>query len=650
MTQRPLLTNFSAGEVSPKFFGRFDLEVYGRGVAKLENWIPATQGLIATRPPTKYLGESLGNIQARYIPFVVGTDAFEVELTSLKIRIWKGDTLLLVAPVDPIVSPYTAAEIPYIQYAKSANQLYLVQRNHPIQILTYEGLQTFSLAEATITFGTDVAGWVASTAYADGDVVMSHGVPHRVYKCISAGTSGTTEPSAEDEVIDGTVTWNWEFTQPFSQEGDYPGTIAYFSGRMWYGGMEDRPDTVIASLPYDFERFDFFDTYSYTGVQLKDASLWASPDVPETETLNYTQTVVGEGSAIEFQLASENDESVMWLAATDFLVIGTGTSEWIVTKDVTALNIDQCVHLRSRLGSYEQQAMVVGEKPVFLQGTTGKAYLWEYAYNAQDPELSSTDLTYLADHMLEAGVSQADFASFPQTLWLGVTDGKLAQLLYSPRSRVAAWFWLVTDGTVLSVCVVPGTTEDAVYLQVLRNSRYCFERLETAGVGKMLDSYVAVPVAVASTTGLERFNGETVSIYNATHGTWHSGTVAAGALDTTLHVGDSLYIGLPYTCSMKSLPLRTASSESGGSGQGKLKRIVAVTARVLSSYPFKAGYSNIENLEAAKTAADIPWTEAYSGDVRIPFQGKWGTDGYLWIVQDKPQATTILALIPEVDG
>ena len=70
----------------------------------------------------------------------------------------------------------------------------------------------------------------------------------------------------------------------------------------------------------------------------------------------------------------------------------------------------------------------------------------------------------------------------------------------------------------------------------------------------------------------------------------------------------------------------------------------------MDSFPFKAGYSQTLDLELAKTVDDIPWTAAYSGDVRISFQGKWGREGYLWIVQDKPQKTTILALFPEVDG
>jgi hypothetical protein len=49
-------------------------------------------------------------------------------------------------------------------------------------------------------------GWVASTAYNVGDVVRS-GVS--LYKCIIAGTSGSTSPSGANDFVDGTVTWRY---------------------------------------------------------------------------------------------------------------------------------------------------------------------------------------------------------------------------------------------------------------------------------------------------------------------------------------------------------------------------------------------------------------------------------------------------------
>jgi len=338
------------------------------------------------------------------------------------------------------------------------------------------------------------------------------------------------------------------------------------------------------------------------------------------------------------------------MVSTDALVIGTATSEWIIPPDVTALTLT--AKIRSRIGSAERQALIMGENPVFLQGTDDKAFLWEYAYLSQTSELDSEDLTWAADHMLERGVPYMDFTQLPQRMIYCVTNGKLACLLYSKKYNVKAWFWLETDGEVQSVSVTPGATDDVVKIIVLRNGRYCIERFEKIweSVIPPLDSYVRVPVATVSTTGLNRLTGETVIVYNVSHGTYRSSTVIAGAVDTTADLGDEIYVGMHATCYMQSMRLQTLASVTGQTGQGMLKRVTAVTARVLDSLPFKAGYSQTLLLEPTGQNDLGVWTASYSGDVHIPFSGPWTREGYLWIVQDAPVKTTILALWPEVDG
>jgi hypothetical protein len=649
--QKVTLTDFTSGEISEKFWGRWDLALFAKGCQSIDNWVPFTQGGMTTRPALKHIGSTLGDGFARYIPFIVSaTDCFEVEFTALAIRVWKGDVLQIIAPTNPIVTPYTAAQIPYIQFQKVSNQLFLVHRSHPIYVLTWDGLNSFDFSPLTITAATGVSAWAASTAYAVDDV-RYNGTPRKVYKCITAGISAATGgPLTDaDDITDGTAHWTWEYTKPFSQSGDYPGAIAYFLQRMWFFGSDNEPDVVWASLPYDFGCFDYFNIYNYTGVQLKAASAWANPEIPETETLTYSQTVVGDGSAMVFGLSSEQDESIMWAVAADALIIGTATSEWVIPPDVTALNIQ--AKIRSRIGSAQAQAMFVGENPMFLQGTADKAFLREYAYLSQTSELDSPDLTYLADHILEEGVDQMDFAQMPQPMWYGVSDGSLMVLLYSKQYAVKAWFRITTGGSgiIESVCVTPGTTDDQVYLSVNRQGKRYFERLENLwDTTKVpLDSYVYVASAVASTTGLERFNTQTVMIYNETHGTYRTAVVAGGAVDTTVDLGDKVWVGLPIICKAQTMKLQTGSS-TGGTGQTAIKKIVAVNARVMKSRAFKAG-TELTHLQDARRVDDVPWASAYTGDVRIPLEGNWERDGTIWLYQGLPYKTTVLALVAEAD-
>ncbi|MDQ6989209.1 MAG: hypothetical protein Q9M19_04940 [Mariprofundaceae bacterium] len=57
-----------------------------------------------------------------------------------------------------------------------------------------------------------VNAWAASTAYAVGDIVRPTTWNNRLFQCVAAGTSGSTEPTWNtanlgDETADNTVTW-----------------------------------------------------------------------------------------------------------------------------------------------------------------------------------------------------------------------------------------------------------------------------------------------------------------------------------------------------------------------------------------------------------------------------------------------------------
>jgi hypothetical protein len=72
----PLIKNdFSAGEISPRIYGRVDFEDFARGLKTCKNWIPFIQGPLQTRPGTRDI-EGIGDETARgrLIPFKFGTE------------------------------------------------------------------------------------------------------------------------------------------------------------------------------------------------------------------------------------------------------------------------------------------------------------------------------------------------------------------------------------------------------------------------------------------------------------------------------------------------------------------------------------------------------------------------------------------------
>ena len=640
-----LITDFTGGEISSKFSGRFDLPIYAKAVQKLENWVPFVQGGVRSRPGTQYLAATKGDAKARLIPFVVSeTNAFVLEFTNNLIRIWK-DGALLGAPTE-VVTTYSLAQIFQIQYVKVRNIIYLVHTGHVIRTLTWDGGTAFTLAAMTIGFGTGVSAWVNTTAYVVGDVV-SNGSPMKLYVCITAGTSaGSGGPTTEaDDITDGTAHWYWEATKPFSQASDYPGTIAHFQGRMWYGGTINKPQSIWASEPFWYDSFDLFNMISYESLQIKASADWADPEVPETETVSFTRQVFGEGGAFFFEIASDRDDDIYWMVGTDALIVGTSSGEWVIPPGVSGLNIQ--AYRRSGFGSAYLQPVTMQDAPVFAQGTLSKAQIREYSYKSESAVLQSPDLTFAADQMLENGVTQLAVARVPQPTLFCVTNGELACLLYDKVYGVMAWYHVTTAGTtgdIESIAVIPGTTDDEIYISVNRAGGRVIEKFDLlwGTTATPLDSYVDITTAGATETGLERFEGETVTIWNADDFTVHTGTVASATLTfDAADVGDHVVVGKGFIAKGQTMRLDP---------HGPVKRTAAVTVRTRLSFPFKVGYQETLGLEISQRADGAPWTEAFTGDVHVPFEGSWDRDSWVWFVQDLPYRATILAMLPEVDA
>lgn len=651
MYQRTLLTDFTAGELSPKFSGRAELEIYSRGGATLENWVPFTQGGVITRPGTQNMGTTKSGATGRLIPFVVSnTYPFVVELTNNKMRFWLNGALV-GAPLE-LTTTYTAAQLWQIQYCKVCNELYLVHPGHPIAVVTWVGGAVFTLGDLPISIASDVPAWAPTTAYVL-DAVVTNGTPMKVYRCITAGTSaGSGGPTTEeDDITDGSAHWFWEYTQPFSQAGDYPSATAHFQGRMFYAGTVNDPSTTWASEPWHYGDFDYFNMISYTATRIKDSSLWANPLNPETEDITVTNTVYGEANAFDFTIASDNEETIYWLIGADALITGTSMSEWVSPPDINALNIkSKC---RSGFGSAFIQATMMVDAPVMVQGTTSRAALREYAYLAESSELSSPDLSFAADHMLYSGCTQIAYMRMPQPTVFCVSNGEIAALLYNKPYSVLAWYHIIMEGGLVeSVCVVPGTADDILYAVVNRGGTRCVEKFGDLWDMTLipLDSWVQITIAGATQTGLERFNGQTVTIYNITDSTVHTAAVAGGSLTYPAGdgVGNVVRIGMAIECAGKTMNLNCQTAT--GPGQTAMKRISAVGARVLTSMPFQAGYSQTANLETAQKDDQSAWISAYTGNVRIPFQGNWDREGYVWFVQNQPYRSCILSLVPEIDA
>ena len=650
--QPALITDFTAGELSEKLAGRIDLDIYRKGAQSLINWVPFRQGGVITRPALKYLGTTKSGAKARLVPFAVNADnPFVLEFTNNLLRIWKAGAL--VGSPTETVTTYTTAQLFQIQFHQIGSVMYLVHYEHVIATITWDGGTGFTLAAQSITVADTLDAWQAATAYVVGDVV-TNGTPLKAYTCITAGTSaGSGGPTTEsDDITDNTAHWAWEWTKPFSQVGDYPSAIGFMNGRMVYGGTVNKPQDTWLSDPYAYGAFVHMTQEQYTYRVLKDHADWSVPTEPETELVTSKYVYTGEGHAITFTIASDREDDIYWYLGADTLIIGTSRAEWITNQDIDAHDV-RALQI-ARFSSAFIQPIKFQDTPVFVEGNTSKGRLREFAYKAESAELASEDLTFHADHMLEDGVDQIDFCTNPQPTVFCVTDGEIAALLYDKKYGARAWYHIDTDGgTIESIAVVPGTTDDDIYVSVNRANGRTVELMEKLWDldTTPLDSYVEIAsIAGATQSGLERFNGENVTIWNVTDSAVHEDVAVSGGSLTypaACGVGDNVIIGKTITCTGQTMRLPTRMDL--GSAQGRRERVVAATARVLNSLPFKVGFwSTAATLQTAVRSDEVAWTTAYTGDVTIPFQGTWSNDAWVYFIQDQPYRSTILTLIPEI--
>lgn len=145
-------TNFTAGEITPKLYGRVDIESYPNSAKQLRNCVVMVQGGATRRPGTRFVAEtgSGGTRKARLIGFVIDRSrSYCIEFGHLFLRFFKdGAPVLFLGLPYQIASPYTEAELFDVRYAQVGNLMVLCHPNHPPRVLNWYGDTSWVLSTA----------------------------------------------------------------------------------------------------------------------------------------------------------------------------------------------------------------------------------------------------------------------------------------------------------------------------------------------------------------------------------------------------------------------------------------------------------------------------------------------------------------------
>lgn len=659
---RPMLNNFTRGELSPRLRGRVDFDGYYCGCEVLKNFIILPQGGITRRPGSYFVAAAKTSAHpVRVISFQYSTEqAYIIELGHQYMRFYKDggqiETSLGSGVPYEIATPYAGADLFGLHFAQTADTMYIAHGNHAPRKLTRTGHTSWTLStvdfyhgpygdEATLNItpsGTSgsITLTAASSLFASTDVGRLIAIYCSDSKWYHLKITAYTDATHVTATVRGSDA-NYAASLPGTSAASkyrmgswtsvlgYPRTVTFFEQRLMFGGTATRPQTVWGSQSADYEKF---------------------------------LAGTNDSDAVEFTLADDQVNAIVWMIPRERLIIGTtgGEARLGSTSDLEALTpTNVTCRMPTAYGSADIRPIRIGADTLFVQrgGRTVRNIAYDIQYDVYDAQ----SVSVLSEHITRGGIVDVAYQQEPfPVVWYVRGDGVLLGFTYLKEQEVAGWHWHDTDGEFESVATIAGSgSEDEVWVVVKRtiggdDLRY-IEYFKPVDFGDDQEdafyvdsglSYDGSPVN--SVSGLSHLEGKEVHILadGAAHppATVASGTIALEAAASVIHVG------LPYESHLK--PMNLEAAMQSGTGQGQYKKVMECTVRLLDTLGLKIGRDE-DHLDVIpfRGSGDLFGSPPalFSGDMRIKtFRGDWSTDAYVYIVQDLPLPATILGIIPEI--
>lgn len=265
-----------------------------------------------------------------------------------------------------------------------------------------------------------------------------------------------------------------------------------------------------------------------------------------------------DSDAITLTLDTGQQNRILWLSASQRLLVGTVGSEWSISGSGGPITPTSILARKStNQGSEKLKPHQIGPVTLFLEkfGKTVNQLVYDFNINSYNV----VDLSILSPHLTRSSpIVRWGYQKDPgNILWAIREDGVCLTLTYQREHGVLAWTPQKTEGRFIDAVSIPGNDESEVWFTVLRNidgiETYYIEKLAPnmdspdLEQAKFVDSYIeysGVPVSVIS--GLGHLEGKEVQILGD-EAVVPPETVTGGQITLTKEVSRAT-IGLPYCC------------------------------------------------------------------------------------------------------
>lgn len=262
-------------------------------------------------------------------------------------------------------------------------------------------------------------------------------------------SSKTEDGSATYELVDtgldeDVLTSPPELFDEFTGEGNYPAACGFHQQRLVFGGTDNKKNFFWMSRIGDFENF------------------------------TRTPTKASDEGA-EYQLNSEQVNKISHFRTMDDLIILTEGDLW---RAKGTPNIDFSAFVESTIGSSDIEPIKTRKSLLFLENdeNTVSDFMFSDKVNGYDGNTLSAFSRVLFD-----GFSLTDFtfSNSPSPRLLAIRDdGKLMCLTYLKSQNITAWTIWDTKGKYETMCTLPKSKNDEVYMVVNRDGKRYIETLQ----------------------------------------------------------------------------------------------------------------------------------------------------------------------------
>ncbi|PTS83999.1 hypothetical protein DBR00_11495 [Pseudomonas sp. HMWF032] len=473
-------TNFTAGEVSPRMYGRVDIARYANGAELIENAWPLIHGGGLRRDGLLFTAETKTSAKrSRLIPYVFNkSQAYMVEFGDLYIRIYRLDGTYTGVE---LVSPYTEAMLSAIDYVQGADTMFLYNTQVPIHRLRRSTDVQWSLAPAPfvtrpfdekgINFataltlsnatvgtgrtatsavsaflaadvgreiwgGTGVARitGVTSATVATVDVVTAFESTSQPTWALKGSPQTTCTPGAKDPVgaaltlTLGAAGWRADDVGKFVKVNRGLAEItAYVSATSVTGVIRAAMDAVVAApanaWSLEASVWNDFDGYPATGTLHEQRLVAAgSPNYPQTiwesRTGEYLNFELGtkDDDAMSFTVSSDQINPITHMAQIKALIALTYGGEFSLTGGVEKPITPTNIQVKNQSVYGCNQVKPVRIGNELYFMQRANRKLRAMAYKYDSDAYGAPDMSVLSEHITESGIVDMAYQQEPESI------------------------------------------------------------------------------------------------------------------------------------------------------------------------------------------------------------------------------------------